>query len=330
MSDLRDNPRPEPGPLEGRLQRDGATYRDLGREWVPDAADVTSRSHRQRTQTRRALAVAATFVVVLGVGGLALRSAQGAGDQELNLGGSDTTIPATAPTSTPGAPSSARPVTSVTTEPPASSTTDVLPTTLPSAPSLPPTTVAPVPTTPVRPAVTTTVVAPATSVELRADGLGIVSFGDAEERVMARLIVALGMPTADSGWRPANVGLEPRPNRAVSWGGFQVAFLENTQGRYLAAWFMSTGNGDAGLGPTPNLATPDGLRPGVRYADIAERLGVVTSIMGEGSFGFRVTTPVGPLYLWFDAPVYSATDLPAADARVSVLTAGDPMSSHEP
>src|SRR6188472_221029 len=102
MNDLRENPTPEPSALEGRLQRDGATYGDLRTEWVPDAADVTMRSRRQQQRSRRALAVAAALVVVLGAGGLALRTARSAGDQELNLGGSDTTVPATAPTTTPG------------------------------------------------------------------------------------------------------------------------------------------------------------------------------------------------------------------------------------
>jgi hypothetical protein len=329
MNDLRVDPTPEPRSLEDRLRHDGAAYQGLREGWVPDLADVTVRSRRQHRRSRQALAVAAVFVAVLGAGGLGLRAARSSGDQELHLGGSGTTVPTTpeppasvpssVPTTPPTtaaapAPTSALPVTS-TTGPPITAT---------PAPSTT------VPTTPVGPAVTTSVVTPATNVELRADGLGIVSFGDAEADVMARLTAALGAPTVDSGWSQANTGMEGRPNRYVMWGGFSVAFLENASGRYLAAWRISAVNDDVGIERTPALATPDGLRLGLRYEDIQGRLGGAVPVAGEGATGYRVATAAGPLYVWFDPPVYSFTQPPGPDATIAALDAGDPMSAHEP
>ncbi len=323
MNDLRVDPTPEPSSLDDRLRHDGAAYQDLREGWVPDLADVTVRSRRQHRRSRQALAVAAVFVAVLGAGGLGLRAVRSSGDQELHLGGSGTTVPTTpelpasVPTTPPPTTAAPVPTTGLPAPP-----TSALPTTAPPAPSI-------VPTTPVAP-VTTTVVSRATDIELRADGLGIVSFGDAEDEVIARLTAALGAPTVDSGWRQANTGFESRPNRNVMWGGFSVQFLENTSGRYMAAWRISAVNDDVGLERTPALATPDGLRLGLRYEDIQSHLGGAVPVAGEGATGYRVVTATGPLYVWFDPPLYSVTQPPGPGATIAALDAGDPMSSHEP
>lgn len=321
--------------VEARLQQDGATYRSLEATWAPDAADVHRRSGRQRQRARRALSAAAALVIVLGIGigALGLRAANRSGDQVLDSGGPGSTTVTSAPVASTAAPTGTAAQTTSTMPPTTPPSADV-PTTPPPAPTSAPTPTGPTtaaPTTAPRPSTTTTAVAPANAVTLRGDGLGVAKFGEPEQVVMARLIVALGMPSADYGWREANTGIEERAHRQVAWEGFIVSFLEDERGRYFAGWRYSVApwseHDDAA---TPVLSTPDGLRVGMTWVEVSPRVKVDALVSGEGASGYRVQTGVGPLYLWFDPAMYQNTNPPAPSARVVILDAGDPMSAHDP
>lgn len=187
----------------------------------------------------------------------------------------------------------------------------------------------PATTTAVTSATTTSSAPAAGGVSLRGDGIGIATFGEAEDVAQAALVAAFGPPTLDTGWQAANTGMEERANRVVMWGGLSVKFLENDAGRYLASWRVS-GFAEQVVpegAPTPALETADGLRLGLSYTEVAGRLGTPTTVWGEGASGYRVERPEGPLFVWFDPPMQGGD--PAPDATVVVLDAGDPGPGHD-
>ena len=170
----------------------------------------------------------------------------------------------------------------------------------------------------------------AATVVLRADGLGVATFGQPEAVAEAALSAALGPPTSDEGW--VDGGMDGRPNRLVTWGGLWVKFYENDTGRYFASWRLSGFAAQVlpGDASTPALATPDGLRLGLTYGELAPRLADATLIDGEGASGYRLALAEGPVYVWFDPPIGDSHQPPAPTATVVVLDAGDPGAGHNP
>jgi hypothetical protein len=127
-----------------------------------------------------------------------------------------------------------------------------VPTTQPAP--LPPTRVTPttaaVPPTTAAPRTTTappTSAAAAAQVELRPDGLGVVSFGTGEREALDRLERRLGAPDERGAWRGATpFGTCPGPVRAVRWGRLYVLFTSGPT-RYAAGgrWHLFTYQVDA-------------------------------------------------------------------------------------
>ena len=209
---------------------------------------------------------------------------------------------------------------------PSTDTTARATTTGPSAP----TTTAPSATTSTTPTPSTATTAPVAALVLRGDGLGVATFGQDADAAAAALVAALGPASEDSGWRPANAGMEPRPNRMLSWGGLWVTFIEQDGARTFTSWRLS---GYASQvvpegADTPKLAVGNGIALGLTYDEVAPLLGATTTVDGEGASGLRVTHPEGPVYVWFDPPL-AGEQPPAKDAVVVVIDAGE-ATSHAP
>jgi hypothetical protein len=286
-------------PLDDALRRTGSAFRESEAGWVPDTADVARRSRRQATTARRVTGAVMALVVVLLIGaGLGLTRGDNANDDDLTVAGMGTT------TSSPG---STRPTTtSILVNPDrgsdgstTTSTDDVAATTTttpgpsttrpglgdastggaddqPSTPDEPTVATAPSPavtTVPESETTTTTTTAPLhppvpPGVELRDDGLGIVTLGDDGTATAAALVAAFGAPRFDTGWRVnPNVGLQ----RSIIWG--PTGGTDPNANQALVVHLVDTGiPADTSDGflrftycPTPGfpyLLRPGGVDPG--------------------------------------------------------------------
>jgi hypothetical protein len=163
--------------------------------------------------------------------------------EQLASATSTTTVPTTTTTAAP---------TTTTTMP--ATTTTAAPTTTTTMPA---TTTTAAPTTTTQPPTTTTA---APTIELRMDGLGIVSFGASPDEVIAALSPLLGPPAIDSGW--FDEPLCPGPmHRFMDFSAAQFDFrMLFTTGEYFQPagtphWYGYQYNGATDLPLAPGTLT---------------------------------------------------------------------------
>ena len=149
----------------------------------------------------------------------------------------------------------------VTSSTPATATTTTPTTTTQPVPATPPTTTTVIETVP-RP----------TELSLRPDGLGVVSFGDPPDLVLATIEALVGFPpTADTGWaEPFDVGFAVCPGTVVRLVDFEGLLVMFTDGGLYAPegteQFFSYAYGRAP--PAITSGPPDGINLGVTVEDL--------------------------------------------------------------
>jgi hypothetical protein len=133
----------------------------------------------------------------------------------------------------------------------------------------------------------------ATSVELRADGLGPVSFGDPATIVMPLLVGLFGQPTEDEVLTEGHgfMGFPEPTVRFVSWDGLQVGFIDNGLFRpdnvsHLFGWLT-------GRGSTAILATSSGISVGSSFGALRAAYPGTTASLSQ--CGPRWVASVGEL-----------------------------------
>ena len=168
------------------------------------------------------------------------------------------------------APTTAAPVTPVTTGAPATTAAPTTSTTVPASTT------------------TSSTVPAAASLVLRPDGLGDALFGADPDQVVAYVKAVLGAPTADSGWADpfSSFGVCPGTEvRGVTWGDLTLLFSDSSIVLEGRRHFFSYGYGP----PFGATVQPAGMRT-------AEGIGVGSTV-GE----LRYTYPAVQL---FDADLY--------------------------
>lgn len=142
------------------------------------------------------------------------------------------------------------------------------------------------------------------NVHLRADGLGVASFGDDSDFAIAQITAALGTPLIDSGWLDTEIAYTNCPAsrvRALEWSGFTLLFSDASD-RYAATsgadtHFMSW---EALIGEPFRLSTPEGINPGVTREVITEVYPLVslTEASGDAPAQALITTSNGQMRAW--------------------------------
>ncbi len=207
----------------------------------------------------------------------------------LATGGEEPPERAAQVTSIPLPPTTAPATTAPPTTP--SPATTAPPTTSPPATTAPPTTTLPPTTTT---AASTTTVAAGTPLVLIPGGFQTVPFGVEPDVAIARVALAFGEPTQDTGWTPAQ-DLGPCPGefvRLVSWGELSVLFSDEVSpfavpgARHFTAW-LYTGPATPG---DQGLRTGTGIGLGSTRAELEAAYGDRLIVIEDDLFGpsFRV------------------------------------------
>jgi len=137
--------------------------------------------------------------------------------------------------------------------------------------------------------------------QLRGDGLGLVSFGTAPAQTLQLLEVVLGPPDVDSGWKEGfenSPGLCPGTRwRTVQWPQLRVGFsngkasfgVADAEEHFFAYSYgydfgaREAGDETAGDGDVLGLTTPEGIGLASTDLDVREAYGV--EALGEGLEG---------------------------------------------
>lgn len=166
-----------------------------------------------------------------------------------------------------------------------------------SVPSSTSTTVAETTTTTAPPETTTTAAPSTAGIVLGADGLGIVSFGQDPDSVIAAVDGALGPADSDSGWVDAGSsdwGFCPAPQvRGVTWGDLTLLFSDGdtaygTSGEqaHLFTYRLSGG--------TPSATTAEGIGIGSSSEAVRAAYGdAATSVPGDEVVAPRFDVQLG-------------------------------------
>lgn len=138
--------------------------------------------------------------------------------------------------------------------------------------------------------------------ELRDDGLGLVSFGDPEDEVITAVEAALGPADGDELRREMSECTE----HTVWWGLLSLDFDSDEGEREFVGWALSD-RGDRTAASGPDLQTEHGLGIGSSGAEVVAVPGVET--YSDGS-----SFEVGTLQIYLDGP--------APDSQVEYMEAG--------
>ncbi len=109
---------------------------------------------------------------------------------------------------------------------------------------------------------------PSNLVELRGDGLGVVTFGDGAEPTLAALTSIYGAPSVDSGYQAEAAG---RVRRA-SFGPLMVTFAGDPGAETFTGWSYTPEPASAGV-----MRTSGGAAVGMTFADLASQVGPTRS-----------------------------------------------------
>lgn len=159
---------------------------------------------------------------------------------------------------------------------------------------------------------------PAAKIQLRGDGLGVVTLGDPVDPAIAALTAALGSPTRDEGWQPGGAFFE-YPTRFVVWNRLNVMFADHGGTKTFVGWTYATMPGTTSLTP---LASDQGVTLGQSYGDMRAKFGDSMTDEGfEGSTGRCFPDHGQKICATFDPPNQLPGDLTDASV-ISALHGG--------
>lgn len=150
-------------------------------------------------------------------------------------------------------------------------------------------------------------------VELRGDGLGVVTFGDAADTTVATLSSVYGPPDADTGWLQEPSGR----TRRVSFGPLVVGLRGDPGDERFVSWsYQPDGAVDE------PMRTPDGATVGLTFPELEAIVGT-TSPVPAGSVYLQCWPSTGGTICATSSSRF-AQATPAADEKVSALSAAAP------
>jgi len=151
-------------------------------------------------------------------------------------------------------------------------------------------------------------------VELRGDGLGVVTFGDGAEPTLAALTSIYGPPEVDSGYE-AQAG---RRVRRVSFGPLVVTLSGDPGAEVFTGWSYRPSTGQV----SAPLQTAAGAASGLSFDELVARVGPTRPVQVSSVYEQCWTEATGEICASSSSRFAGAT--PKPDERVSALSASRP------